>query len=114
VEDIVRYAEDALEFAENYLRRHGGRDPHGLSRQQIAALNLYTHENLGSPEQSLFKVLNRALNERDRWHIVPFFPYIKLVATGARQLPNACPLRLWRGSPQLSKDWAITYWVGDS
>ena len=113
VEDIVRYAEDALEFAENYLRRHGGRDPHGLNRQQIAALNLYTHENLGSPEQSLFKVLNRALNERDRRHIVPFFPYIKLFATGARQLPNACPLRLWRGFPQLSEDWASTYRVGE-
>ena len=29
VEDIEQYAEDTLEFAENYQRRHGGRDPHG-------------------------------------------------------------------------------------
>jgi hypothetical protein len=66
--------------------RRSGSDrglPRSLSARMtsdLAALNLYTHENLGSPEQSLFKVLNRALNERDRRHIVPFFPHMKLFA----------------------------------
>ena len=36
VEDLLEYARDSIEFAERYLRRHGGRDPHGLNLQQIA------------------------------------------------------------------------------
>jgi hypothetical protein len=77
--DIKEYAALAVVQAEDYLRRQPGHaDPHGLNVQQIACIILYTMENLGNPEQSFFKVLNRALNDRNRQGVVPFFPYIKL------------------------------------
>ena len=62
IEDVLEYAQDALDSAERYLRRHGGRDPHGLNLEQIAAIRLYTKENIANPEQSFFRVLNRTLN----------------------------------------------------
>jgi hypothetical protein len=66
VPEIREFALDSLEFATSFLRRHGGVDPNGLSLQQIAALNLYTKENLGQPGLSFHSVLNRALHSRDR------------------------------------------------
>ena len=62
IEDVLEYAQDALDSAERYLRRHGGRDPHGLNLEQIAAIRLYTKENIANPDQSFFRVLNRTLN----------------------------------------------------
>ena len=59
---MLEYAQDALDSAERYLRRHGGRDPHGLNLEQIAAIRLYTKENIANPDQSFFRVLNRTLN----------------------------------------------------
>ena len=106
VPDVKTYAEDALESAEVYLRNQpDGVDPHGLQLQQIACIKLYTKENLADPEHSFFKVLNRTLMDRDRKSTIKFFPYIKLFASGARLLPNACPAKLWRGFPNLAEGW---------
>jgi hypothetical protein len=87
VEDVREYALDAVEAIES--RRRGGADPHGLTLDEAAALNLYTKQNVGQPDQSFYTVLNRRCWEMDRTRIVPFFPYLKLFFTGARKLPNA-------------------------
>lgn len=68
--------------------------------QQIAALNMYTKENLGQPGLSFHSVLNRALHSRDRSAIANFLPYLRLFLDAASQLPNAGPCKLWRGLRQ--------------
>lgn len=47
----------AVGFADRSLRRHGGSDPHGLTRDQIAAIHLYTQET------EFYKHLNKLLRE---------------------------------------------------
>ena len=44
-EDVQEYARDSLEFARARVRKRGA-DPHGLSLDESAALNMYTKENL--------------------------------------------------------------------
>jgi hypothetical protein len=108
IEDINDYAEDSVEFARHYLTTCEG-DPHGLGLHEVASINLYTEENLGNEDQSFFRVLNMALNSRDRRQVVPFFPYIKLFVTAVRKLPNTCPLKIWRGFPTQQPDWTNIY-----
>lgn len=114
VENLLEYVQDAVEFAERYLRNHGGRDPHGLSLHQIAALNLYTKENRYRHEQSFYAVLNKKLNSKQRREIVAFFGYLNLFVEGARLLPNACHggLSLWRAFPNLDPEWRSLYAIG--
>ena len=50
IEDVKAYALDALEFADRHFTKHGGADPHGLSRDEVASINFYTKENLGDSE----------------------------------------------------------------
>ena len=109
IEDIEEYAMDSLEFAERFLREHDGKDPHGLNVEQIAALNLYTKENVANEEQSFFRVMNKALNSENRKLALPFFAYMKLFVEGARLLPNACPAALWRAFPNLDPEWKSLY-----
>jgi hypothetical protein len=54
----------------------------GLTRGMAAALYLYTLE---SP---FYKVINTLLREVDRTPLKPFFPFLKLILTGARRLPK--------------------------
>lgn len=114
IEDIADYVADAFQFADDYLRRNGGVDPiGGLNRDQIAALNLYTRENVANTAQSFFRVLNRTCASRDRRDLLPFFSYLRLFFEAARKLPNACPAKLWRGFPNQVPNWSQVYKKGE-
>ena len=99
VPEVRDFALDALEFAARRLKQHGGgdRDRNGLDAQQIAALNLYTKENIGDSRLSFHAVLNLRLHSRDRSTLIPFLPYLKLFFGAAQALPNAGPCKVWRG-----------------
>ena len=78
VPEVREFALDALEFAARRLKQHGGgdRDRNGLDAQQIAALNLYTKENIGDSRLSFHAVLNLRLHSRDRSTLIPFLPFL--------------------------------------
>ena len=88
---ISDYAGAAADYADDYLRRNGGTDPLGLTREEIAAVNLYSKQNILHPEKSFYAVMNRTFNERDRKKLVPFFPYLRLIFNAASHSKNACP-----------------------
>jgi hypothetical protein len=115
IQDLHRYAGSSEDFADDYLREHGGHDPHGLTREEIAAVNLYTKANLMNPSRAFYQVLNRTLSELDRSQIIPFFLYLKLFFTGVGKLKNACPehgLQLLRAFPNRQADWEEQYQIG--
>ena len=112
VEDALEYAQDSIEFAERHMRKHGGADPNKLTLQHVAAFNLYTKENLANPEQSFFRVMNAAFNSDNRKQVLPFFDYLHLFVDGAKQLPNACPAKLWRAFPNQDPRWPQLYPIG--
>jgi hypothetical protein len=66
---------------------------HGLSRDESAAIFLYTME---WGENSFYQVLNRALRAEDRSSLKPWFAYLKLFDTAANKLPTVRQ-NLWRG-----------------
>ena len=93
VPGIEAFAAAALDFAERNaarLRELLTRLPE-LTVDQIAAINLYTKQNTSVPDHSLFKLLNQALNGRERARLAPFFPYLRLVSAAQDNLPNAGP-----------------------
>jgi hypothetical protein len=66
---------------------------HGLTRDESAAIFLYTME---WGENSFYQVLNRALRAEDRSSLKPWFAYLKLFDTAANKLPTVRQ-NLWRG-----------------
>ena len=96
--DIVEYAADSLQFASDWIAAHGP-NPHGLDLDEIAAINLYTKQNLVDDAKSFYRVMNQKFWSTKRKDIVPFFAYLRLFIPGVRKLPNACPQDLVRGFP---------------
>jgi hypothetical protein len=69
-------------------------------------------------EQSLYRVLNEALREKDRSVLVPWHGYLKLFDTALKKLPSVS-MRLWRGvNVDISKNYKegeeVTRWSFDS
>ena len=78
---VLRAARDAaLERADQLLET--GLDRHSLSRDDIAAIHLYTQEN------PIYGELNAALRTEQREEIKPFWSYIKLLQTALFKLPK--------------------------
>ena len=118
---ISDYAGAAADYADDYLRRNGGTDPLGLNREEIAAVNLYSKQNILHPEKSFYAVMNRTFDERDRKKLVPFFPYLRLIFNAVSHSKNACPRTLLRGFPNRQANWQeeykpgeVVYWWGFS
>ena len=99
VHRIRDYAGMSVDYADDYLRRNGGTDPLGLTREEIAAVNLYSKENILHPEKSFYAVMNRTFNDRDRKKLVPFFPYLRLISTRRATAKTLAPARFCVGSP---------------
>eukprot|EP00037_Helgoeca_nana_P037819 m.17889 g.17889 ORF g.17889 m.17889 type:complete len:692 (+) comp9448_c1_seq1:338-2413(+) len=78
-DDIAVAAFMAGAFADDLSHRHGA-DPHGLSREEAAALNLYTQE-------ILYRSLNTALRSMERIAVKPFFPVLKLLLQALGKIP---------------------------
>jgi len=58
-----------------------GPDEHGLSRDEIAAINLYTQE-------SVYRPLNRALFSKERGAVKPYWGYIRLLQQALFKVPK--------------------------
>ena len=85
---------------------------HGLTREESAAIFLYTME---WGESSFYRVINHALRAEDRSTLIPWFAYLKLFDTAVQKLPTVRK-NLWRGVPKdISKDFKkddeFTWWT---
>jgi hypothetical protein len=79
---------------------------HGLTRDESAAVYLYTME---WSESSLYQMINRALRSENRPSLKPWFAYLKLFDTAVQKLPNL-RMNVWRG---VTRDIARNYKMGD-
>ncbi|CAF1211454.1 unnamed protein product [Adineta steineri] len=88
---------------------------HGLTRDESAAIYLYTME-LG--ENSFSRMINRALLAEDRSSLKPWFAYLKLFDAAVQKLPNVRK-NPWRGVPiditsNFKKGDEFTWWAINS
>ena len=88
----------ATKFARRKLRREvndgtaqsSTTDCHGLSVDEIAAINLYTQD-------AVYPTLNEHLRAQDREELKPFFPYLALLLTALMKLPSVPKCVVYRG-----------------
>lgn len=111
VHDIFRYVSIALKHTP-----HDGSD--GLTRDESAAIRLYTMEWTGG-HKSLYFILNKTLETENREHLRPWFKYLKLFLTALVHL-ECVPLRtVWRGvrkdiSDEFPPGAQVTWWTFSS
>lgn len=67
-----------------------GPDPHGLGREEIAAIHLYTQE-------VMYRPLNRALWSKERGAVKPYWGYIRLLQHGLFKVPKCMAGTIVRG-----------------
>ncbi|CAF3168779.1 unnamed protein product [Rotaria sp. Silwood2] len=84
---------------------------HGLSRDQSAAVYIYTME---WGDTTLYRVLNKALRSENRQALKIWFPYLKLFDTALNKLPTVKEV-IWRGIPldvgkNFTKNQIVTWW----
>jgi hypothetical protein len=84
---------------------------HGLTKDQSAAVYIYTMER---GETTLYRVLNNALRAEDRQGLKIWFPYLKLFDT-ALDLLRTVKESLWRGvsvdiGKNFTKNQLVTWW----
>ena len=84
---------------------------HGLTKDESAAIYLYTMEGA---EKSFYRIINEVLRTENRRKVVPWFGYLKLFDTALSKLPIARQ-NLWRGldgnlSGQFKKGDTLTWW----
>ncbi|CAF1505544.1 unnamed protein product, partial [Adineta steineri] len=84
---------------------------HGLSRDESAAILLYTME---AGEYSFYIALNQILRDENRKRAVPWFSYLRLFDSGLRKLPTVKGC-IWRGvshdiSYEYQKNDVLTWW----
>ncbi|CAF1234185.1 unnamed protein product [Rotaria sordida] len=88
---------------------------HGLTRDESAAIYIYTME---WDETSLYRVLNKALRSENRQALKIWFPYLKLFDTALDKIPTVKEV-VWRGVPldigkSFTKNQMITWWTVNS
>jgi len=72
-------------------------DEHGLTREEIAAIFMYTQENVGGGGRSLYSPLNRALFSEARGAVKPYWGYLKLLQHALFKLPKCDAGAIYRG-----------------
>ncbi len=89
------------------------RDPseHHLSRDESAAVFLYTMEG---GDNSFYRLMNESLRSRNRRDAQPWFKFLKLFDTALQKLPTV-RRSIWRGmsgdcSHLFKKDEILTWW----
>jgi hypothetical protein len=85
---------------------------HGLSKDEAAALYLYTMEM--AEDACVYRLLNQTLRFEDRSKVRPWFAYLKLLHSAMSKLPNFKGT-LWRGidkdvTKTFKKGQKITWW----
>ncbi|CAF1366158.1 unnamed protein product [Adineta steineri] len=88
---------------------------HGLTRDESAAVYIYTME---CDETSLYRLLNNALRDANRQNIKIWFPYLKLFDTALDKLPTITG-DVWRGVPlfignSFTGNQVLTWWTVNS
>ncbi|CAF0826545.1 unnamed protein product [Adineta steineri] len=88
---------------------------HGLTRDESASIYIYTME---WGEQTLNRVLNKALTNENRHSLKVWFPYLKLFDTALNKLPTVKEI-VWRGvSEDIGKNYIknqiVTWWSVNS
>ncbi|CAF1351391.1 unnamed protein product [Rotaria sordida] len=88
---------------------------HGLTREESASIYLYT---MDWGEQSLYRILNGVLREKDRSVLIPWHGYLRLFDTALKKLPSL-QINLWRGiNGDVSKNYKendeLTWWCFSS
>jgi len=84
---------------------------HGLTRDESAAVYIYTME---WGDESLYKILNQALRSENRQAVKVWFSYLKLFETAMDKLPTVRGVA-WRGVPldigkNFMKNQIVTWW----
>eukprot|EP01045_Picozoa_sp_COSAG04_P026174 COSAG04_NODE_3581_length_2692_cov_17.709603_2_plen_443_part_01 len=74
-----------------------GPDPHSLTRDEIAAINLYTQDGWGGAVRNLFAPLNAALRSEERTDVKVYWGYIRLLQHALFKLPKDGSGVLFRG-----------------
>jgi hypothetical protein len=69
-----------------------GPDPHGLSRDEIGAIHIYTQE------APVYRSLNAALRQNEREAVKPYWGYIRLLQHALFKLPKDTTGTLFRGA----------------
>ena len=85
---------------------------HGLNRDESASIYIYT---MDWGKQSLYRVLNALLRNKDRRVLVPWYYYLKLFDAALKKLPSV-QTSLWRGinmniTKNYSEDQELTWWA---
>ncbi len=88
---------------------------HGLSKDQSAAIYIYTME---WSNNTLYHVLNEALRSENRQALKIWFPYLKLFDTALEKLPTV-KKSVWRGvsldiGKNFTKNQLVTWWSVNS
>ena len=88
---------------------------HGLSKDQSAAVYIYTME---WGDTTLYRVLNKALRSENRQALKIWFPYLKLFDTALDKLPTVKGV-VWRGVPldigkSFTQNQLVTWWSVNS
>jgi hypothetical protein len=86
---------NALAKADSLLRE--GPDRYGLTRDEIAAIHLYTQDGWVGPERNLFRPLNAALRAGERGDVKIWWGYIRLLQHALFKLPKDESGSLFRG-----------------
>jgi len=115
-EDVDTYVAKSYETADKILK--GQENKQGLSRDEVAAINLYTRHWSTGDASSLYSVLNRRLRSEDKDGLVAFIPYLKLLLTGLSKLQKREEV-VWRGvkadlTGVFTKGQKITWWAFNS
>ncbi|CAF3606844.1 unnamed protein product [Rotaria sp. Silwood1] len=110
LEEAVKPIEHLIDNvqADVWIAKRNSKNPQdGLSQDESAAIYLYSME-------SLYCELNRALRDKNRERLVPFFPYLKLFLTALWKLPSEKCIA-WRGvkadiSDQFEEGETFVWW----
>ena len=105
---------DSMEYAKNKLKK--APDPHGLTQDEIAAINLYTSESKNKTGTPIYAALNKALRDAaigSPLQPAPnkFQPFARLLAQALRKLPDEEGL-IYRGIPARLGDDCQDYSIG--
>ncbi|CAF3250236.1 unnamed protein product, partial [Rotaria sp. Silwood2] len=88
---------------------------HGLTKDQSAAVYIYTME---WGNTTLYRILNKALRSENRQELKIWFSYLKLFDTALDKLPTVKEV-VWRGVPldigkSFTKNQIVTWWTINS
>ena len=99
-EAVARGVAAAYRHADALLAQ--GPDPHNLTRDEVAAINLYTQDSWAGGVPNLYSALNAALRSEARADVRVFWGYIRLLQHSLFKLPKDGAGSLFRG---IKVDW---------